>query len=611
MPLLLLAPLLTFVLIVSGVRARRATSNTAILGLVVTLADVVLVGWARYRASSPYVVTYQWINVPVSFSGATQFQGFGIDISLRVDHLALAGAAALLLASLGITTWHRSASRGEAGPARFHALLMLAVGAALGILVSGDLGALSAWWGLCGVASYLLLAHRFGTDAAGRASQLGLALPFAGDVALWCAVAVLYSRFGQLTLDKLVAPGLLHNSYGAGLKSVGVAAVFFGLAALVRGGVFPFTAWQTALEAPPAAAAWVQAAWPLIALVVLVRVLPIFDASGPEPYRILAYLCALAVIGGAVFSLLVNDLRRSVAWAGAALVALGLLGLGQPGALATSVAGMLAFCLGRPVVAGASWSIASAMQSGDLADMGEAWQRMRRTSLAYLIGAIGLALAFVPKAAARAASGWGGSWFLGVALVLIGASLLRPYGAAAYGKLRRRRAFEPTRIRELARGASASLLALAIGSALATVLAFLTPWVAWFGGSGHPAGVEQMFVWLGLALVGCAAGFFGGGFQRDLVIGWSGRTQALVAAYSGLALIASDRFLRQPVLGIVGAIEGIVVEAGGSALGRLLARGGGWVRSYLVQTGGGALGFAVLAIAVAAALIGLLAGSTR
>jgi NADH:ubiquinone oxidoreductase subunit 5 (subunit L)/multisubunit Na+/H+ antiporter MnhA subunit len=610
-PLLLLAPLLTFVLIVSGVRARRATSNTAALGLLVTLADIVLVGWARYRAPTPYVASYQWINVPVSFSGATQFQGFGIDISLRVDHLALAGAAVVLLASLGIVAWHRSASRGEAGPARFHAVLMLAVGAALGVLVSGDLAALAAWWGLCGVASYLLLAHRWGSEAAGRASQLGLWLPFAGDVALWCGVAVLYSRFGQLTLDKLVAPGVLHNTYGAGLKSIGFAAVLFGVAALVRGGVFPFTAWQTALEAPPAAAAWVQSIWPVTALVVLVRVLPIFDSAGPEPYRILAYLSALGLICAVVLSLLVNDLRRSVAWTGAALVALAVLGLGQPGALATSVAGMLAFCLARPVLAGASWSIAAAMHSGDLADMGGAWQRMRRTSLGYLIGALALALAFVPKAATRAAYGWGGSWFLGVALVLIGAALLRPYAAAAYGELRRRRAFEPTRVREVARGASASLLALAVAGAVATVLAFLTPWVAWFGGPGHAGGVEQMFVWAAMALVGCAVGFYGGGFQRDITIGWSRRTQALVAGYSGLAVIVFDRFLSQPVLGVVDAIDGIVIDAGGSALGRLLARGGGWVRSYLLQLGGGALGFAVLAIAIGAALVGLLAGSGR
>ncbi len=610
MPLLLLVPLLTFVFIVSGVRARRATSNTAILGLLVTLADVVLVGWARYRISAPYLASYQWINVPVSFSGATQFQGFGIDISLRVDHLALAGAAALLLASLGIVFWHRAASR-EAGPARFHAVLMLAVGAAMGVLVSGDLGALAGWWGLCGVASYLLLAHRWGTEAAGRASQLGLWLPFAGDISLWCAVAVLYSRFGQLTLDKLVAPGILHNTYGAGLKSIGLAAVLFGLAALVRGGVFPFTAWQTALEAPPAAAAWVQAIWPLTALVVLARVLPIFDAAGPEPYRILAYGCAIALISAALLSLLVNDLRRSVAWAAAALVALAMLGLGQPGALATSLAGMLAFCVARPALAGASWSIAAAMQSGDLADMGDAWQRMRRTSLGYLIAALALALAFVPKAAARAAYGWRGSWFLGVALVLIGAALLRPYAAAAYGELRRRRAFEPTRVREVAPAASASVLALALAAAVATVLGFLTPWVAWFGGPGHAAGVEQMFVWLALALIGCAAGIFGGGFRRDLVIGWSARTQALVAGYSGLAVIAWDRFLRQPVLGIVDATEGIVVEAGGSALGRLFSRGGGWLRSYLLDVGGGALGFAVLAVAVGAALIGVLAVSGR
>lgn len=611
MPLLLLLPVLTFVLILSGVRSRRATANTATLGMVATLAAVGLIAWARSRLSTPYVATFQWVNIPVSFSGAAQFQGFGIDISLRVDHVALAATAAVLLVSIGVISWYRFVGRGEAGPARLHAELALAAAAAIGVIVSGDLAAMAAWWGVCGAASYLLLAHRWGTEAAGRASRLGLWLPFAGDLALWCGVAVIYSRFGELNLDRLVAPGILHGTYGAGLKSIGVAAVLFALAALVRGGVFPFSAWTTALEAPPAVSAWMQGIWPLTALVMLVRVLPIFNAAGPQPYRIFAILCALGAALGIVLALLVNDLRRLVAWAGSAAVALAMLGLGQPGALATSVAGMLAISLARPVLAGTAWAVSVAMRSGDLLDMGETWTRMRRTSLAFLLSAAAIAIAIVPKAAARASDGWAGSWFLAPALLLLGMALLRPYAVFAHGRLRRRRAFEPTRVREVAPGAAAAALAESAAAALAVLLAFLTPWITWFGGPGRAGRPEQLLIWLAVAAAGCALGAGIILWRRDPVLAWSARSHAAIAALSGLAVLVSDRFLRQPATGAVAAAEGGAVEAGGAALGRSLNAGGGWIRSSALGVAGGALGLALLAIAAAAALAGVLAGAGR
>ena len=611
MPLLVLVPMLTFVLVVSGVRSRRATSNVTALGLLVTLAAVALVGWARYRVAAPYVVTYQWINIPTSFAGAPQFQGFGIDISFRVDHAALAAAAGVLLSALGIVGWHRSAGRAEAGPARFHAELALGVAAAIGVLVSGDLAALAAWWGLGGVATYLLLAHRWGTEAAGRASRLGLWLPFLGDVMLWCAVAVVYSRFGQLDIDKLAAPGVLHGTYQAGLRSLSLAAILFGLAALVRGGVFPFTGWQTALEAPPAAAAWTQSVWPVLAVVMVLRVVPIFDAAGPEPYRVFVILCAIGVAGGALASLAVNDLRRSAAWAGSAVAALALLGPGLPGSPATSLLAVLTLALARPVVAVSAWAIAAAMRSGDLADMGATWRRMRRTSVAYLVAAIVLALAAAPKGAALAGGGWRGAWAMAVALLVVGVALLRPYGAVAHGELRRRRAFEPTRVREVAAAATTSALLLAVAGAVPVLVGFVPAWAGWLGGRGHPAQPLPVLLWVAIGLAGAAIGFAAGGWRRDLVVGWSARSQAVIAGYAGLGALAGDRLLARPALAVIDAVERQGVERGAGALGGSLASGGGWIRGRLFDLGGGALGFAVLAIAVGAVLFALLAGTGR
>src|SRR5205807_9278867 len=68
-PLILLAPLFGFVVVLTGVRGRRAASNVTILTALVMLAATLLVGWARFRQNTPYRIAYQWINEPVSFTG--------------------------------------------------------------------------------------------------------------------------------------------------------------------------------------------------------------------------------------------------------------------------------------------------------------------------------------------------------------------------------------------------------------------------------------------------------------------------------------------------------------------------------------------------------------
>lgn len=603
--MMLMIPLLGFLFVVSGIRGRRATSNFTVFVLLVALADVLLVGWARYRSDVPYRIAYQWINVAVAFSGATQFQAFGVDISFRADHLALAGMAAVLVMALAVVAWNRTGGRGEPGPARFHAALLLAVVGGVGVLVSGDLAALTAWWGVAGVATYVLLAHRYGTEAAGRASRLGLALPFLGDLALLCAVAVLYSRFGALDIEKLSPVTVLRGTYGSGLKTLDLAAVLFTIAVFVRSGLFPFSRWHLGtLDAPPAAVAFVQGIWPLLGAVLLYRVLPVFYFGGPQPWRVLAYAAAVAAIAGGVLALAGNDLRRSVVWSGSAVSALVLLAIGQPGAAGPSLAAALAICLARPATVLGSWALAAAMRSGDLADMGGALRRMRMTSLSMLVACVALAVAGAPKAAARA--GWPSVWFLGVAMALAGFALTRGYVLAAHGELRRRRAFEPTRVREVGAGMWWATWVLGAGALLLALAGFFTRWVAFLaGGKQSSASVATDVLWLAVGLAGPAVAFALVLGARGPALRLPGRAGGWLAGTSAAGGLVYGRFVREPGLRLIEAIEGGGFRRGESALGASLSRVTAWgSRGVAPAT---AIGLVVGLVVVVAVVAGLLA----
>ena len=182
MPLIVIAPLAAFVVAVSSVRTRRSSANLAVIGVVTSLLATLLVGWGLARRTTPFLVSYQYVNLPVAFTGPSKFQGFGIDIVLRVDHITVAALFAVELCVLGALGWHQVMGRSEPGPARFHALVSVLMFGSAGALVSWDLSELLAFWGLAAGATYLLLAHRWGQEEAAIRARVALALPFATDL---------------------------------------------------------------------------------------------------------------------------------------------------------------------------------------------------------------------------------------------------------------------------------------------------------------------------------------------------------------------------------------------------------------------------------------------
>ncbi len=195
-PLLLLAPFASFALALSSIRTRRSASAMAMFGTVVTLLLTLLVGWGLTRRSTPFVATYQYINMSVAFSGPTNFQSFTVQLILHADHLTVVALLAIETVMIAAIGWHSVMGRSEPGPARFHAVITALLFACSGMLLSWDLAELFAFWALGGAMTYLLLAHRWGLDEAARRARVALALPFLTDLAFLCGIAWLYSRYG-------------------------------------------------------------------------------------------------------------------------------------------------------------------------------------------------------------------------------------------------------------------------------------------------------------------------------------------------------------------------------------------------------------------------------
>src|SRR2546430_15936365 len=88
--------------------------------------------------------------------------------------------------------------------------------------------------------------------------------------------------------------------------------------------IWPLHSWvtSTATTAPPAASAIVQAVWPVVAITVLYRLLPIFHASNQQTMRDLGIACGVSAVLAPLASFIGREPRQGFAPAPPRLAAL-------------------------------------------------------------------------------------------------------------------------------------------------------------------------------------------------------------------------------------------------------------------------------------------------
>ena len=606
----MLAPLAAFALALSSVRTRRSAANMALLGVVVMLLATLLVGWGLANKTTAYSATYQYMNLSVAFSGPANFQSFTWDVAFHVDHVTVVALLAIEICVIGILGWHQVMGRTEPGPARFNALVSGLLFGCAGAMVSWDLAELLAFWGIAGVMTYLLLAHRWGSDEAARRSRIVLALPFLTDLSLLCGVAWLYARYGVQHIDTLLP--ILHTTTGWTVRALVVGSVLLFIGIAGRLAIWPLNSWitQTAVTAPPAASALAQVVWSVVAIVVLYRLLPVFAAANLQTVRVCMYVCAGAAVLAPLLALFGNEPRRVIAMLGSGAAATGaavtIHGFEDP-RFTFAVAGIACVLAAAPARAAAilaSSAVSGAMRTDDLAEMGDAWRRMRSSSLALLLAGVVLGLsASGALAFGVSARSWLGV-LLGEAVLLISIGGLRVFLGASVGPLRRRRAFEPDRVREVASESLGWPFWLVVAAAALLAGSLIHGYLDYLDGHKHPAPTTgSLVLWAAVGLAGFAVVAIAYAVNKDGALRVSTVTGAWTASGSSAVAGTLDRFLVAPMTDLVRRLE-LWIRAGDGALGRIA---GGAGRATLAGVRAPALPV-VLVLAVALAfVIGLIA----
>ncbi|UCF77380.1 MAG: hydrogenase 4 subunit B, partial [Betaproteobacteria bacterium] len=287
-----------------------------------------------------------------------------------------------------------------------HSLAALGVFTALFVLgmllvvLASDAFVFMIAWELMSVASYFLVAYQHQHAANRRAAFLYLLMAHIAGVAILLAFGVLAGFGGGFTFDQMRAAELTVT-----WASVAFALAFFGFG--MKAGMVPVHAWLP--EAHPVAPSHISALMSgvmlKVALYGLIRF--VFDLIGELRWEwgvVMLVVGAISALGGVLYAMLSNNLKRLLAYSsienvGIILVALGMslifFSTGQKAIGALGLVAALYHVLGHALFKSllflGAGAIAHSAHEYDLNNMGGLIRRMPQTAALMLIGCLAIA----------------------------------------------------------------------------------------------------------------------------------------------------------------------------------------------------------------------------
>jgi hypothetical protein len=348
--------------------------------------------------------------------------------------------------------------------------------------------------------------------------------------------------------------------------------------------------------------------WSVIAIVVLYRIMPIIAAANATTMRDLVIAFVVAAIAAPLFGLFGNNPRSAMALASSGAAGIGaalVIHAYQEPNITVAVVGVacvLAVAPARAAAVLATSAIAAAMRTDDMAEMGDGLRRMRASTLALLLSALVISLS---GAAALAFSSGSTSRFgllLGEAVFLVAVAAIRVFFAIAIGPLRRRRAFEPDRVREAASASLSWPYWLALAGAILVVASLVPSWLGYLDGQKHNAPhAAGIVLWAGVAVLGIVVTAASYAYGKDGAL----RASAVLAGWLDALLLlgaaAYTRFISEPIGAITDRVDDGIL-AGDWGLARAATASG---RLALATARAPAVPLIIVVVALLALVVGL------
>jgi NADH-quinone oxidoreductase subunit L len=282
--------------------------------------------------------------------------------------------------------------RGEAQLGRYYALVLLFIGAMVGLVLTGSLLFMFVFWEITAFCSYALISFHNDDPKAVAGGIKALIITSLGGVGLFMGALFIYGKLGSYEINDFLqkAPTLAPSV---------LAAIAFGFlaAAAAKSAQFPFQTWlPDAMEAPTPISALIHAATMVNAGVyLLARFYPAF--AGVPGWRIAVVVVGmLSALLAAIMALVATDLKRVLAYStvsqlGYMVYAIGAGGVVLSGGVFASQFHLFSHAVFKALLFLGAGAVIHSVGTRDMLKMGGLGPQMPFTRAVFVIGALALA----------------------------------------------------------------------------------------------------------------------------------------------------------------------------------------------------------------------------
>lgn len=275
-----------------------------------------MIGWGAAAAPVAGLVLLWFLGSQV-FDGGTWrvsvpwMDGIGLNFSLRLDGLALLFCGLIFVIGV-LVILYASYYLSQSDPfGRLAALLLVFMGAMVGIALSDNLLLTLVFWELTSLTSFLLIGYWHHRPDARQGARMALAVTGMGGLALLAGVLLLGDMAGTFEIAELVQRGELvraHPHYTAAL-------VLILIGAFTKSAQFPFQFWlPNAMAAPTPVSAYLHSATMVKAgIFLLARLWPALSGTD-QWFYLVSGTGLVTLVFGAYTALFRHDIKGLLAY---------------------------------------------------------------------------------------------------------------------------------------------------------------------------------------------------------------------------------------------------------------------------------------------------------
>jgi len=314
--------------------------------------------------------------------------GLTIKLGLMMDSLTAVMLIVVTVVSLMVQIYSQGYMKGDPGYPRYYAAMSLFTMAMLGVVLASSLLFVYVFWEMVGLCSYLLIGFWFHKPLAANAAKKAFIVTRIGDFGFLAAILALYFNTGTFEIAELHSLAIAGALAGTTLTWAAIG-IFAG--AVGKSAQFPLHTWlPDAMEGPTPVSALIHAATMVAAGVFLVaRTFPLF-AHSVEALTTVAIIGGFTAIFAASMGLVMNDIKRVLAYSTISQLGYMMLGLGT-GGVAIGIFHLFNHAFFKALLFLGAGSINHATGTFDMRQMGGLRKIMPWTYATFLIASLSIA----------------------------------------------------------------------------------------------------------------------------------------------------------------------------------------------------------------------------